>query len=138
MAQSDQLRRLSRRLEAIPKAIREAVQPALIKSGTELVDMMRHLAPVDTGALRASIAVTLPGERTPPYSQLGGSRTAAENQVLVTAGNADVRYPHLVEYGTAEAHAQPYFRPSYRLLEKRITNRIKRAIGKAVREGWTQ
>lgn len=138
MAASDQLRRLSRRLEAIPRAVREAVQPALIKSGEELLDRMQALAPEDTGALRQSITATPPGGTTPAYSQPGGSRVVGENQVLVTAGNSEVRYPHLVEYGTAEAHAQPFFWPAYRLTKKRIANRLKRAIGKAVREGWTR
>lgn len=131
---SAQTQRLQRRLLAIPKAVKKAVQPALIQSGNELAAAMRTLAPEDTGDLKRSIVVTLPGQATPPYSQPGGSTIAAENQVLVTAGNTDVRYPHLVEYGTAHAPAQPFFWPAYRLKKKRLANRIKRAISKAVRE----
>ncbi len=95
---------------------------------------MRNLAPEDTGDLKYSIKYTMPGDSTPPYSQPGGSTVAAENQLLVTAGNDDVRYPHLVEYGTKDAEAQPYFWPAYRLKKKRLSNRIKRAIRKAVKE----
>ena len=131
---SAQTRRLQKRLKAIPRAVKEAVVPALLKSGEELADRMKALAPEDTGDLKDSITVTPPGGTTPPYSQPGGSRTAGETQVLVTAGNDDVRYPHLVEYGTAEAEAQPYFWPAYRLTKKRAANRIKRAARKAVRE----
>lgn len=131
---SKQTDRLKKRLAAIPKAVKLAVQPALIQSGNELASRMKALAPVDTGDLRDSIAVTLPGQSTPPYSQPGGSRTAGETEVLVTVGNDDVRYPHLVEYGTAEASAQPFFWPAFRLTRKRITNRIKRAVSKAVKE----
>lgn len=131
---SAQTRRLQKRLKAIPRAVKQAVVPALMTSGNELADRMKHLAPEDTGALKDSITVTPPGGTTPPYSQPGGSRTAGENQVLVTAGNSEVRYPHLVEYGTEEAAAQPYFWPAYRLTKKRITNRVKRAVRKAVRE----
>lgn len=131
---SKQTDRLSRRLNAIPKAVRKAVVPALQKSGEELVDTMRHLAPEDTGDLKHSIKYTMPGNATPPYSQPGGSTVAGENQVLVTAGNTDVRYPHLVEYGTVNAPAQPFFWPAYRLKKKRLASRIKRAIGKAVKE----
>jgi len=130
---SAQTNRLKKRLAAIPRAVKQAVVPALMTSGNELADRMRVLAPEDTGALRDSIAVTPPGGTTPPYSQPGGAQTAGETQVLVTAGNDDARYPHLVEYGTAEAAAQPYFWPAYRLTKKRAANRIKRAIGKAVR-----
>lgn len=132
------LARLNKRLEAIPKAVKKAVEPALFKSGNELSDRMKALAESsrDTGDLIDSIEVTPPGGTTPAYSQPGGSQTARENQVLVTVGNRDVRYPHLVEYGTSKAAAQPFFWPAYRLTKKRLTRRIKRAISKAVREAW--
>lgn len=131
---SAQTDRLSRRLNAIPKAVKSAVAPALIKAGVDLSVTMRLLAPVDSGDLRDSIHVTAPGETTPAYSQPGGSTTAKENQVLVTAGNSDVRYAHLVEHGTAAAPAQPYFWPAYRLRKKKLASRIKTAIRKAVKE----
>jgi len=138
MAKSAQLLRLERRLAAIPVAVRETVQPALAKSGEELAATMRQLAEPsrDTGELIESITVTLPGQSTPPYSQPGGMRVAAELEVLVTAGNEDVRYAHLVEHGTLKAPAQPFFWPAVRLLQKRLNSRIKRAIGKAVRQEW--
>lgn len=132
---SAQTQRLQRRLLSIPGKVKRAVVPALVQSGNELVDAMRALAPEDTGALKDSIELTLPGTSTPAYSRPGGSQTAGENQVLVTAGNHAVRYPHLVEYGTTTAPAQPFFWPAFRLKKKRLTNRIKRAISKAVREG---
>ena len=131
---SAQTARLQRRLAAIPQAVKRAVEPALVQSGNELAAAMRALAPEDTGDLKDSIAVTLPGQSTPPYSQPGGSQVAKENQVLVTVGNHVVRYPHLVEYGTANAAAQPFFWPAFRLKRKRLANRIKRAISKAVRQ----
>jgi HK97 gp10 family phage protein len=133
---SAQTQRLARRLAAIPKSVKKAVEPALRQSGEELVSSMRNLAPKDTHALEQSIKYTMPGNSTPAYSQPGGSTVAGENQVLVTAGNTDVRYPHLVEYGTAEAAAQPFFWPAYRLKKKRLSSRIKRAIGKAVKDEW--
>lgn len=130
------LDRMNRRFAAVLKNVREVVQPALVKSGEELAGMMRQLAPEDEGDLKASITVTAPGQTTPPYSQPGGSRAAKENEVLVTVGNVAVRYPHLVEYGTSKAPAQPYFWPAFRLLRKRNEQRIKRAIRKAVNDGW--
>jgi HK97 gp10 family phage protein len=132
------LESLLKRLERIPKEVKAAVAPALIKSGNELAAMQKHLAPVDTGALRDSIHVTLPGETTPPYSQPGGSRVARENEVLITAGNSDVRYSHLLEWGTTKAPAQPFFFPAYRLLRARIQRRLKRSISAAVKNGWDQ
>lgn len=124
--------------DRIARAPREAVLPALIKSGNELAAAQKVLAETsrDTGALIDSIAVTMPGHSTPAYSQPGGSRVAGETEVLVTAGNTDVRYAHLVEYGTSEAEAQPFFWPALRLLHKRLQNRIHRAAKKAVKDAW--
>ena len=40
----------------------------------------------------------------------------------------------LNEYGTSHHEAQPFFWPGFRMGRKRALNRIKRAIGKAIRE----
>lgn len=126
--------RLRKRLAAIPRAVRKAIEPALIATADEIADAMRHLAPRKTGALIDSIAVTGPGEQTPAFSQPGGQQTVPENAVAITAGNNAVRYAHLVEFGTRKAHAQPFFWPAYRLFKNRAKRRITRAIGKAVRD----
>lgn len=133
---SAQLDKLKARLEAFPKAVREAVGPVLVKSAEEIAGAMRQLAETsrDTGALIDSIAVTGPGASTPPYSQPGGSMVVPENAVAITVGNSHVRYAHLVEYGTAKAPAQPFFWPAFRLYRTRARRRINSAIGKAVRE----
>ena len=118
---SDQLARLKRRMNAIPKHVRRAVEPALDKSADELVGRMQSLAPVDDGTLRNSI-----------------TKDAGEHalQRTVTAGDDEAFYARMVEFGTIDTPSQAFFYPSYRLLKKRITNRIKRAVGKAVRDGW--
>ncbi|WP_412033150.1 HK97-gp10 family putative phage morphogenesis protein [Nitratireductor aquimarinus] len=120
------------------KAPREAVMPALLRSGEELAGAQKALAERsrDTGALIESIEVTPPGHPTPPYSQPGSAQVAGETEVLVTAGNSDVRYPHLVEYGTANTEAQPFFWPALRLLRPRIQNRINRATKQAIKRAW--
>lgn len=124
--------------DRIARAPREAVLPALMRSGNELAAAQKVLAETsrDTGALIDSIEVTAPGQHTPPFSQPGGSRVAGETEVLVTVGNEDVRYAHLVEYGRANAEAQPFFWPALRLLRKRLQNRINRAAKKAVKDAW--
>ncbi|WP_320202368.1 HK97-gp10 family putative phage morphogenesis protein [Agrobacterium rosae] len=126
--------------DRIKRAPREAVIPALLKSANELASAQKLLAETsrDTGALIDSIAVTMPGHSTPAYSQPGGSRVAGETEVIVSAGNSDVRYAHLVEYGTAEADAQPFFWTAFRLLRNRAQNRINRAAKKAVKDAWNK
>ncbi|WP_296435580.1 MULTISPECIES: HK97-gp10 family putative phage morphogenesis protein [unclassified Rhizobium] len=136
MADDGGLSRFQQRMRAIPIAVREAVDPALREAGHELADTMERLAPEDTGDLQDSIAVTTPGRATPAYSQPGGSRVAGPLEVLVTVGDEAVRYAHLVEYGTTKTPAQPYFWPAVRLERKRLQNKIKRAISKAVRKNW--
>ena len=60
MSDDGGLRRFQARMRAIPKAVREAVQPALVKSADETADLMRRMAEGsrDTGALIESITVT--------------------------------------------------------------------------------
>lgn len=125
---------LSRRLAAMKREIRKTVAPAVEASAHEMADMAEFLAPVKSGDLRDSIVVTTGGQTTPAYSQPGGSEVVPENAAMVTVGNAGVRYSHLIEYGTREKRAQPFFWPAYRLVRPRVIGRIRRAVAKAVRE----
>lgn len=134
MADDGGLSSFRRRMRAIPQAARNAVQPALIKSAGDIADIQRRLAPVEDGDLRDSIVVTGPGEATPPYSQPGGAMVVPENMAAITVGNTEVRYPHLQEFGTSRHAAQPFFWPGFRMGRKRALDRIKRAIGKAIRD----
>ncbi|MBX5023052.1 HK97 gp10 family phage protein [Rhizobium lentis] len=125
-------------MERVKLAAKEAAMKRLIKGANNVADVQRQLAPEDTGALAGSIAVTLPGHTTPPYSQPGGSRVVGENQVVITAGNADVRYAHLVEHGTSQAEAQPFFLPGYRLLQDKVKRSTASAYGRAARKEWNR
>lgn len=143
MADDGGIGRLQARLAAIPKNVKAAVQPALIKQGREMANTMRAFAPVDTGKLRDSIVVTPPDAETPPYSQPGGRLIVPETSVAVTAGNKDVRYAHLVEYGHKasgfSAHdvpANPFFWPAVRIHNKKAKQAIKRAVSTAVKKEW--
>lgn len=155
------MKALRRRL---PDEIANGIGQAAEASGQEMVMLARSLAPVRKGtrggSLRASIALTKGGERTPAFSQPGGSSVVPDGAVMVTAGNARVRYPHFVEYGAREHElykgagsklergrwrfmrhrerhpgmkAQPYFWPAYRLIRKKFASRVTRALNKAVK-----
>ncbi len=138
MADDGGLARIQQRLNAIPKKIKEAVYPEVVKAAEDIAADMRHIAlqSKDTGDLIESITVTPAGQTTPPYSQPGGATLVPEGAAKVTVGNDAVRYPHLVEYGTAEADAQPFFWPAVRINKKKTTGRINRAIRKAIRLNW--
>lgn len=132
---------LSRRLAAIPAEVLQAVRPALTKSVHEIAADARMLAESSrrTGALVQSIEATAPGETTPPFTSDGGRRTAGPNEAFVTAGDADARHGHLVEFGTEERRhqdgtstgtmpAEPFLLPAWRLNKARAERRIKKAI----------
>ncbi len=139
MADDGGLSSFQRRMQAIPKAAREAVRPVLVREADDMADTMRNLAPVDSGDLRSSIAVTEPGQSTPPYSQPGGSTLVPENMVAITVGHTNVRYAHLVEYGHgggfngSTVPPKPFFWPAFRLHRVKAMQAIKRGIGKAIR-----
>ncbi|MDR6101019.1 HK97 gp10 family phage protein [Agrobacterium larrymoorei] len=136
MAKDGGISRVQQRLAMIPKNVRAALQPELIKNGNDLAVTARILAPRDSGALQESITVTPGGTATPPYSAPGGRVIVPELAVAVTAGNKDVRYAHLVEHGTTEAPAQPFFWPAFRMMRKKISGRLKRAASTAVKKNW--
>ncbi|ABA78513.1 HK97 gp10 family phage protein [Rhodobacter sphaeroides] len=133
-ATSDSSRRLAARLDQIPGDVLAELRPALVKAAEDVAAKMRALAPVDTGALRDSIAVTGPGQTTPAYASDGGRRTIPDNQAVVTVGSPAMRHGHLVEFGTVTMEAQPFTRPAWRIARPRILSRLSRAIGKAIRK----
>ncbi|TKA98544.1 HK97 gp10 family phage protein [Cereibacter changlensis] len=133
MADDGGLAKFQARMRGMPERVRLGVIPVLAKQAEIMADTMEILAPEDTGDLKGSIAVTLPGGATPPYSQPGGAKVLGPLEAAVTVGNADVRYPHLVEYGTTKNEAHPFFWPSVRLNRAKAASAIKRAISKAVR-----
>lgn len=138
MADDGGIGRLKKRLANIPKGVKEAVQPNLLKQGAMIADTMRRLAPVDTGELRDSIAVTPPDSATPAYSTPGGSFVVPETSVAVTAGGTDARHAHLLEYGTVNMDAQPFFWPAVRLTRKQAQRNLKSAIRRAVKKEWSK
>lgn len=140
MANDGGLSRIQQRLNAIPKKIREAATAATRMAADDVAGDMKHLAQAskNTGALIDSITVTGSGETTPPYSQPGGSAVVPEGASRITVGNKDVRYPHLVEYGTTKAPAQSFFWPAVRSNQKKVQNTISRAVRKAIKDGWGQ
>lgn len=128
------LKSFQRRMAAIPREARKATEPALTQAAYIVADAVEALAPEDSGDLKGSVAVTPPGQSIPPYAMAIGSRVVPFNAAAVTVGNFDVRYPHLVEYGTRNALAQPFFWPGVRLTRKKAAAKIKTALRKAIRE----
>jgi HK97 gp10 family phage protein len=133
MARDNGLARLNRRLAAIPKSVRQAVQPALAKGAQEIMAAQEALAPVDDGTLRRSIR-TEPGRHELAITITAGGPTTT--RPVREGSTASYDYALANEHGTADMAAQPFFFPGYRLARKKAQARIKRAMGKAVRQAW--
>lgn len=122
--------KVRRRFLALPEHARRFVDDAMVKGADEIVAMQKRLAPVDDGDLRDAIH----WERINPLA------------IRIRAGNARVRYAHLVEFGVAPhkvggrfagamhpgTKPAAFFFPSYRALRRRVKGRIRRSLRKAV------
>jgi HK97 gp10 family phage protein len=142
--------RLLAKMAAIPAEVRKQMAAALNQGADEIVGLQKRLAPKRTGALAASIVATSGGS-TPSYSTFKGKSAGGAGDpdlsVRISAGNAKVRYAHLVEFGTAPhinggkfagsqnpgARAQPFFFPAWRALKRKVKGRVTRATKAAVR-----
>lgn len=143
MADDGGLSRIQRRLNAIPRYVKDRMAAVTVEEAGKVADDMRAmaLASKDTGAMIESIVVTPGGQATPPYSQPGGSASAPEGGAMITAGNAEVRYPHLVEYGHKGPNGtivepQPFFWPAVRLNNKPVRARLRREAKKVIADNW--
>ncbi|RWR29461.1 HK97 gp10 family phage protein [Sinirhodobacter populi] len=163
MADDGGLSSFQRRMRAIPDRVRDAVRPAMEKSAEEICALARSLCPVDEGDLKASIGWTW-GAPPEGSLALGAVSDGAALSITVYAGNDKAFYARWVEFGTqggikgqrvanpgagkkqaktkgrfsyrthSGTSAQPFFYPAFRFGKKRAVNRIKRAIGKAVKD----
>ncbi|MCM2440703.1 HK97 gp10 family phage protein [Agrobacterium vitis] len=164
MANDGGISRLQQRMNAIPKAVRDGVRPAMEKAAGDIVDLARALVPEDEGKLKNSIGWTW--GTAPAGSMVLAQSVSGELTITIYAGDDEAYYARWVEFGTqagvfnqrvsergAGIHqskskgrksyrthpgtaAQPFFFPAYRLGKKRAANLIKRAIVKSVRENW--
>lgn len=121
-----------RRLAAIPKAIKLAVEPALDASADEMVTAQRSLAPRDDGDLINSIKWRRDGELRREITAGGPTTTRPVRKGL----DADYDYALAMEFGTREIPAHSFFWPGYRLTRKKTRARIRRAVTKAVKDNY--
>lgn len=118
---------LTRRFAAIPKAIKQKVQPAVDQGGAELVARMKFLAPSEDGDLVNSIEATTGPVELSVNVSAGGDQTTGSDGFDVAVGQ---------EFGTTDMERNSFFWPSVNTLKKRVRGRIDRAISKAVKEAW--
>lgn len=136
MAQSNGLAALRRKLDAIPKAAKAAVEQSMEKSAQEIVDLARRLCPVDQGTLRDSIGWTW--GNAPAGSMVLASTKGAVLRITIFAGNDEAFYARWVEFGTVNTPPHGFFYTSYRMLKKRTKSRTGRDVNKAIKEAFAK
>jgi HK97 gp10 family phage protein len=148
--------RLLKKMAAIPADIRKEMAAAIQQGAEDIVRLQKSLAPEDSGDLRDSI-VSSAGGAAPKCSafkggQKGGGKSDPDLSVTISAGNAKVRYAHIVEFGSAPhvngglfagsqhpgTPAKPFFFPGYRAMRRKVKGRITRATKKAIRKSVGQ
>lgn len=163
MAKMKGIEALQAKLKALPKAARSEIRQALAEGSDAMVSTMRKLAPSSPsgthgyppGHLKASIVATFGDGTVPKYAAFRsrkGRRIVRANDpdlsVTISAGDTDVRYAHLVEFGTRPhinggkfagtqhpgTRAQPFFYPGYRANKKAMKSRITRAITRSAKK----
>lgn len=129
--------RMRRVLLALPDAQRKAIRTAILDGAATIAATQKNLVPVRTGALRDTIKVTPGDQDLPDYATLKSKRTVKDPELcaILTAGNTNVRYAHLVEFGTTHAHAEPYFYPGFRAQKSAVKRKINAAARQGIKDG---
>lgn len=141
------LARLQQKLDRLPKVAKDLIRAEMGKAADDIVAMMKRQAPVlkephskrRAGALRDSIGWTW--GKAPKYAQVMAevrSSMGGDLTITIYAGNSEVRYPHLVEFGTKKAAAQPFFYVSWRASRKSARRGVRKAVREAARQVASQ
>lgn len=141
------LAKLQRKLERMPAIAKDNIRAEMEKAANEIVAMMKSLAPVlkepdprrRAGALRDSIGWTW--GKAPKYSSVVAavkSSIGGDLTLTIYAGNSEVRYAHLLEFGTYKMSAQPFFYVSWRANRRSARRRVRKAVRDAARQVASQ
>lgn len=140
-------RQLERKFQAMPRAVEQAVRPAMAKGADEAVAMIDRLAPpAMKGRTRWAWGPAPRASRG--IISVGQDGSALQLTIYVEyrgTGTEDAR-AHWFEFGTGERvqkttgrrtgrmPATPFFYPGFRLVRQRARNRIVRAMRRAIRD----
>lgn len=135
--------------ERLPELIRKHASPVIRAAALQIEDLAKDAAPVDTGALKASIYTVTAGG-----SSASGALAAAASLYTAEHGNeppmdpvvpgdddplravvaVGVEYGKYVEFGAGTAPAQPFLNPAAATVAPGFQSRIAEAIRKAIEE----
>lgn len=122
-------------LDNLIKHLNGNVEEAVNKTGFVVEGKAKLRAPVDTGALRASIYTSIKGRATTAMNKARSLRPDAGIVPLPTPDNnhtvyvgPSVEYGHLIELGESNRPARPYLLPAVREAERELMELLKKAV----------
>lgn len=149
----DGLKELDAALGELSKSLAKgALRRTLVKAGKPIADRARSLAPIDTGELRDSIAVSTrlsnpAGKSEFAAAMRAGAGVAAATAALRSArraaagegstaevyvGAGPLPQAHLVEFGSINNTAQPFLRPAWDEKRGEALDIIKNDLGSEI------
>jgi len=126
-------------LEELAESTRKAaMRRALVKSAKPMADLAASLAPVRSGALAASVAVStkLDKRAAAKHRRMFNDDRAAVEVFVGPAYNigSGGRHGHLLEFGTVHSAAQPFMRPAWDQDSKALLERLKVEIWSEIKK----
>lgn len=114
------LRELDERLKVLPQVVgKQVLKQALERASHPLLHDIRTHAPVLTGELRDSIAITTHPEE-------------GQNEVKLQLGVTGLYYGHFQEFGTSRMRARPFVRPAWDRHAKPLIATFRELLRRAI------
>ena len=113
---SIQIAKVNAKLRQLTPEVRRRVAKVQAKAALAIEADAKRLAPVDTGALRASIRTI---------------RDEQQLQAYVIAGGGTVNYARYQELGTSKMPAQPYLHPAFEAHRQDYLTEVRKAVRRA-------
>lgn len=139
----DGLKEIQAALHKLPKATAKNIMRRILRGRAKpIADMAQQLAPVDTGYLKQTVAVSSKLARSVRRKR----QKLSENSVEIFIGPSAAPRAHMQEFGTFKEPPQPYMRPAWdkyqdTILEdigKDLWAEIEKAAGRIARKAAKQ
>lgn len=122
----------------LPKRLKAALGEAVSEGVEEVADLQRRLVPTDTYDLYHSIGTSISVDATKGYVVAGDTGNTSDITTLTRRKSGKAKrafYGVLVEYGTKQRPATPFFWPAWRASIPSLRRRFKRMFATAFKRG---
>ena len=122
----------------LPRRLKTALGSVVSDGAEEVADLMRRLVPTDSHDLQNSIGTFVINDGTKAYIVAGDTGNDKDVAAITRGRSKKERrafYGVLVEYGTKNRPATPFFWPSWRAKVPSLKRRFSRMFAKAFKTG---